>query len=260
MAKIQPFYSIQAGWLRYKNKAGMYSAFAVVSIIISGALGGIATAVGSVFDGQVFLQTTVTALIIGIVGAFLNMGYAHFAKNDIEGADVEFRDFFAGFILNRSKLIAVTIIAVLAAQGASLLLPTELMAFNITQEQSQNMEELMMAFEDQLELAKAHSSSLYLFVLIQGVLGLLLFFTAFRSSLEGEDPLVSIQWSIRHALSNVIPIITTMFLLVVLAIVVTVFTLGLGLLVVLPLIALVTYDMYTQLIQAAENIEKITPE
>ena len=47
----------------------------------------------------------------------------------------------------------------------------------------------MMAFEDQLELAKAHSSSLYLFVLIQGILGLFLFFTAFRSSLEGEGPI-----------------------------------------------------------------------
>ena len=51
-----------------------------------------------------------------------------------------------------------------------------------------------------------------------------------------------------------------MLLLLVLAIVVTVFTLGFGLLVVLPWIALVTYDMYTQLIQGDENIEKITPE
>ena len=78
--------------------------------------------------------------------------------------------------------------------------------------------------------------------------------------MEGEDPLVSIQWSIRHALSNIIPIITTMLLLVVLTIVITVFTLGLGLLVVLPLIALVTYDMYTQLLQEDENIEINTPK
>jgi uncharacterized membrane protein len=61
-------------------------------------------------------------------------------------------------------------------------------------------------------------------------------------------------------LSNIIPIITTMLLLVVLTIVITVFTLGLGLLVVLPLIALVTYDMYTQLLQEDENIEINTPK
>ena len=60
----------------------------------------------------------------------------------------------------------------------------------------------MMVFEDQLELAKAHSSSLYLFVFIQGILGLLFFFTTFSSSLEGEDPLVSIQCMSLANLSN----------------------------------------------------------
>ena len=97
MTKINPYQTAQAGWIRYKNKGGLYTAFTVFSIIVSLVITTAASSIGSIFTFNTFFQTTSMALIAGTFGGLLNIGYGHFARADEKGVPVEFGNFLEGF-------------------------------------------------------------------------------------------------------------------------------------------------------------------
>jgi len=254
MKKIAPLYALQAGWVRYKNRAGMYSAFTVLMFILSLVIAGFVTSVASVFSTSAFLERTIVALLTGIFGAMISMGWAHFARKDEKGLLVEFGDFFSGFKVNVRSLVAVTVIITLATQLLSLVVPEEIASFTLESNDG-DAEELMMAFQDLQLVYSEHINEIAIYFFSSLLLGLLFMFAQYRASLEGDDPVRAIQWSMAHAVSNTINIIALLVLIVVLTAVITVFTLGLGLLVVIPWVTLSLYDAYDQLLPDVESVE-----
>ena len=252
MNKISPLQALQAGWIRYKNRAGMYTAFAVFMFVISIVIGGVAASIAAVFSGAGFLERAVVAVITGVFGAMLNMGWCHFARKDERGDDVEFGDFFQGFKVNVRSLAAVSVVIALSTQLLSLLVPEEILSMTVDAE-SQNAEEVMMMFQDMQEVYVAHASNIMLYAVATAFLGLGLLFAQYRASLEGEDPITAIQWSFSHALPNTLRIIVLMFLVIIVTAVVAILTLGLGLLVLIPWITLALYDAYDQVILEASG-------
>jgi uncharacterized membrane protein len=136
---------------------------------------------------------------------------------------------------------------VMLSQIASLLMPPELMTFQLTEEQSQDFELMMMAFEDLSEVLQANMGSFYLFVGLQIFLSIVLMFAPYFASLNGKDGLESLADSIKLALPNFLKIFLAIFLVALIAIPVTVLTIGLGLLVIVPFMQLVAYDIFAQL-------------
>ena len=143
MRKIYPLQSIQAGWIRFSNNAGMYSSFAIISALISLVLTTVASGIGNIFSLDSFIQGVVVGIIVGVLGGIINIGYAHFAAKDELGDDVEFGDFFLGFSQNIKSLIWVLIATVLVSQLSVLFIPQELQSLNLEEQgQFQNLEEL----------------------------------------------------------------------------------------------------------------------
>jgi len=254
MKKIAPIYALQAGWVRYKNRAGMYSAFTVLMFILSLVVSGFVTTVASLFSTSAFLERTIVALLTGVFSAMLSMGWAHFARKDEQGLAVEFGDFFSGFKVNARALIAVTVIITLAIQLLSLVVPEEIASFTLESNEG-DAEELMMAFQDLQVVYMEHINVLAIYFFASLALGLLFMFAQYRASLEGDDPIAAVQWSMAHALPNTFNIVALFVLIVVLTTVITVFTLGLGLLVVVPWVTLSLYDAYDQLSPLVEAVE-----
>lgn len=258
MRKIAPLYALQAGWVRYKNRAGMYTAFGVVSLILSGMASGVITGISSVVDSVPMLQLAITFIVIGIVGAMLAMGYAHFARKDHRGEEVEFGDFFLGFKQNGKKLAAVATIVALVSQFSSLIIPEELRSAQQTQ--SGDPEELMMFFEDMYDVVLQNASSIYMYLSLMILFSIAVIFANYRASLVGDDPLEAIQWSMKHAFPNLLRIFALNFLIILISVPAVVLTLGLGLLVVIPWAALCTYDAYTQLLPEELETEVLEEE
>jgi uncharacterized membrane protein len=247
MRKISPTQAIQAGWIRYKNKAGMYTAFTVFSLVVSLVFATVAGGIGGLFSFNTFIQTTIIAIIAGIGSGLLNVGYAHFARKDEAGEDVEFGNFLDGFRINVKSIVVVMVATVVLSQLSTLLMPSELMTFQLTEDQSQDFELMMMAFEDLSEVLQANMGSFYLFVGLQIFLSIVLMFAPYFASLNGKDGLESLADSIKLALPNFLKIFLAIFLVALIAIPVTVLTIGLGLLVIVPFMQLVAYDIFAQL-------------
>lgn len=247
MRKISPTQAIQAGWIRYKNKAGMYTAFTVFSLVVSLVFATVAGGIGGLFSFNTFIQTTIIAIIAGIGSGLLNVGYAHFARKDEAGEDVEFGNFLDGFRINVKSIVVVMVATVVLSQLSTLLMPSELMTFQLTEDQSQDFELMMMAFEDLSEVLQANMGSFYLFVGLQIFLSIVLMFAPYFASLNGKDGLESLADSIKLALPNFLKIFLVIFLVALIAIPVTILTIGLGLLVIVPFMQLVAYDIFAQL-------------
>ena len=225
----------------------MYTAFTLFSVIVSIVVATVATRIGGVFAFNTFIQTTVIAILAGIVSGLLNVGFAHFARKDEAGEDVEFGLFLDGFRINVKSVIVVMVATVMLSQIASLLMPPELMTFQLTEEQSQDFELMMMAFEDLSEVLQANMGSFYLFVGLQIFLSIALMFAPYFASLNGKDGLESLADSIKLALPNFLKIFLAILLVTLIAIPVTILTIGLGLLVIVPFMQLVAYDIFAQL-------------
>jgi hypothetical protein len=247
MRKISPTQAVQAGWIRYKNKAGMYTAYTVFSLVVSVVFATVAGGIGGLFSFNSFIQTTIIAIIAGIGSGLLNVGFAHFARKDEAGEEVEFGTFLDGFRINVKSIVVVMVATVLLSQLTSLLMPQELMSFQLTEEQSQDFELMMMAFEDLSEVLQANMGNFYLFLGLQVVLSIVLIFAPYFASLKGKDGLESLVDSIKLGLPNFLQIFLALLNVTLIAIPVTIVTLGLGLLVIVPLIQLVAYDIFAQL-------------
>ena len=247
MRKISPTQAVQAGWIRYKNKAGMYTAYTVFSLVVSVVFATVAGGIGGLFSFNTFIQTTIIAIIAGIGSGLLNVGFAHFARKDEAGQEVEFGNFLDGFRINTKSVVVVMVATVVLSQLSSLLMPQELMTFQLTEEQSQDFELMMMAFEDLSEVLQANMGNFYLFIGLQILLSIVLMFAPYFASLNGKDGLESLAESIKLAFPNFFQIFFALLLITLIAIPVTVMTLGLGLLVIVPLVQLLAYDIFAQL-------------
>ena len=225
----------------------MYTAFTVFSLVVSLVFATVAGGIGGLFSFNTFIQTTIIAIIAGIGSGLLNVGYAHFARKDEAGEDVEFGNFLDGFRINVKSIVVVMVATVVLSQLSTLLMPQELMTFQLTEEQSQDFELMMMAFEDLSEVLQSNMGNFYLFIGIQIVLSIVLMFAPYFASLKGKDGLESLFDSVKFTLANFFQIFFALLLVTLIAIPVTVLTLGLGLLVIVPLIQLVAYDIFAQL-------------
>lgn len=225
----------------------MYTAFTVFSLVVSLVFATVAGGIGGLFSFNTFIQTTIIAIIAGIGSGLLNVGYAHFARKDEAGEDVEFGNFLDGFRINVKSIVVVMVATVVLSQLSTLLMPPELMTFQLTEDQSQDFELMMMAFEDLSEVLQANMGSFYLFVGLQIFLSIVLMFAPYFASLNGKDGLESLADSIKLALPNFLKIFLAIFLVALIAIPVTVLTIGLGLLVIVPFMQLVAYDIFAQL-------------
>jgi len=262
MRKIHPLQAIQAGWIRYSNKAGMYTSFTIMTLLISLVLTAVASGIGNIFSFNSFIQGTVVAILVGVVGGVINIGYAHFASKDESGIDVEFGDFFLGFSENVKSLVLVLIATVLISQISALTVPQELQNLNLEEEnQIQNFEELTMIFEEIGVVFWDNIGSILSFLAIQLFFGIVLMFAPFAASLEKQDAIQALRSSIGSALPNFFNILIA-YLMIALAVAIFTFLLSLlgtagliilvissfiGLFVFIPVLNLVAYDMFTQL-------------
>ena len=188
MRKIHPLQAIQAGWIRYSNKAGMYTSFTIMTLLISLVLTAVASGIGNIFSFNTFIQGTVVAILVGVVGGVINIGYAHFAAKDESGVDVEFGDFFLGFSENVKSLVLVLIATVFVSQISALTTPQELQNLNLEEEnQIQSLEELSMIFEEIVVVFLDNIGSILSFLALQLFLGIVLMFAPFAASLEKQD-------------------------------------------------------------------------
>jgi hypothetical protein len=262
MRKIHPLQAIHAGWIRYSNKAGMYSSFTIMTILISLVLTSVASGIGNIFSFNSFIQGTVVAILVGVVGGIINIGYAHFAAKDESGDDVEFGDFFLGFSENVKSLMLVLIATALVSQLSVLSIPKELQNLNLEEEsQIQNLEELTMLAEEFGVVFWDNIGSILTFLAIQCFLGIVLMFAPFTASLEKQDAIQALRFSIVSALPNFFNILFA-YLIIVLAIALCAFLLSLlgaagliilmissfiGLFIFIPVLNLIAYDMFSQL-------------
>ena len=262
MKKIHPLQAIQAGWIRYSNKAGMYTSFTVMTLLISLVLTSVATGIGIVFSFNTFIQDTVVAILIGVVSGIINIGYAHFAAKDESGDAAEFGNFLLGFSTNIKSLILVLIATVFITQINSLTIPQELQNLNLEEEnQIQDLEELMMFFDEIGIILVDNIGSILLFLGVQVFLGIILMFAPFAASLENQDAIQALRYSIMTALPNFFNILFA-YLIIGLAVgmytylllllgtpgtIILLVSFFIGLFVVIPVLNLIAYDMFTQL-------------
>ena len=249
MTKINPYHTAQAGWIRFKNKGGLYTAFTVFSIIVSLVIATAASSIGSIFTFNTFFQTTVMALIAGAFGGLLNIGYAHFARADEQGVPVEFGNFLEGFKSHVRSLVLVMVATVILSQLSTLIMPVELREFQLTEEQTQDMELLLMAVEDLSEAVNANIFGTYGYVFLSLFLSIAFMFAPYFASLEGEDAINALRRSVSLSLRHFLRIFLTIALTLLVAIPFLVITLGFGVLIVIPVLQLVSYDIYAQLTQ-----------
>ena len=261
MKKIDPFYALQAGWVRYKNKAGMYTAYTIIffiaSVLIAQVAAGLAGMLG--FMG-VRLATLIMSLVVGAGSMFLSMGFAHVARMDERGESVEFGDFFHAFKVNQKQLFGVVLITTLIGQIGGFFMPEEISALGSGQFDFNNMDEIQMVFEDMADIYAENSGIIVLVALVQIVFGVGFMFSTYRASMEGDELMEALQWSFPRAWKNFLRLLILGLMVAVLAMVLTLLTLFIGLLVIIPWLILVQYDVYDQLCDKPEGIDPIVEE
>ena len=89
--------------------------------------------------------------------------------------------------------------------------------------------------------------SICLFLGLQMVLQIVLILAPYFASLKGRDGFQSLVDSIKLALPNFLEIFLALFIVSLIAIPVVIFTIGLGILVIVPFVQLVAYDIFAQL-------------
>ena len=261
MKKIDPFYALQAGWVRYKNKAGMYTAYTIIffiaSVLIAQVAAGLAGMLG--FMG-VRLATLIMSLVVGAGSMFLSMGFAHVARMDERGESVEFGDFFHAFKVNQKQLFGVVLITTLIGQIGGFFMPEEISALGSGQFDFNNMDEIQMVFEDMADIYAENSGIIVLVALVQIVFGVGFMFSTYRASMEGDELMEALQWSFPRAWKNFLRLLILGLMVAVLAMVFSLLTLFIGLLVIIPWLILVQYDVYDQLCDKPEGIDPIVEE
>jgi len=261
MKKIDPFYALQAGWVRYKNKAGMYTAYTIVffiaSLLIAQVASGLAGMLG--FMG-VRLATLIMSLVVGAGSMFLSMGFAHVARMDERGESVEFGDFFHAFKVNQKQLFGVVLITTLIGQIGGFFMPEEIGALATGQLDFNNLDEVQMMFEDMAEIYVEHSGIIVLVALIQIVFGVGFMFSTYRASMEGDELMEALQWSFPRAWKNFLRLLVLGIMVFVIAMVMSLITFFIGLLAIIPWLILVQYDIYDQLCDKPEGVDPIVEE
>jgi len=261
MKKIDPFYALQAGWVRYKNKAGMYTAYTIVffiaSVLIAQVAAGLAGMLG--FMG-VRLATLIMSLVVGAGSMFLSMGFAHVARMDERGESVEFGDFFHAFKVNQKQLFGVVLITTLIGQIGGFFMPEEISALGSGQFDFNNMDEIQMVFEDMADIYAENSGIIVLVALVQIVFGVGFMFSTYRASMEGEELMEALQWSFPRAWKNFLRLLVLGILVFVIAMVMSLITFFIGLLAIIPWLILVQYDIYDQLCDKPEGVDPIVEE
>jgi len=269
MKKIDPFYALQAGWVRYKNNAGKYTFFLIVvlAIMFFGFMG--VALLASVLMLAVGPVVPVLLLILlYLVSKFLWIGIAHFARKDEESGSVLFEDFFGAFRINRRKLFGVFFISFILYQTLASLVPLSQEYIPILESMPQNPSETeaRMFTEELYEVFLNNPFPIYVLLGTLFIIRFLFSFAAFRSSLESYSSFRSIKWSILCVISNVIPVTFWYFLLSVPIILISWSNAYIGGLAFLPLIILipwmllVKYDMYDQLCDKPEGVDPIVEE
>jgi len=261
MKKIDPFYALQAGWVRYKNKAGMYTAYTIIffiaSVLIAQVAAGLAGMLG--FMG-VRLATLIMSLVVGAGSMFLSMGFAHVARMDERGESVEFGDFFHAFKVNQKQLFGVVLITTLIGQIGGFFMPEEISALGSGQFDFNNMDEIQMVFEDMADIYAENSGIIVLVALVQIVFGVGFMFSTYRASMEGEELMEALQWSFPRAWKNSLRLLVLGILVFVIAMVMSLITFFIGLLAIIPWLILVQYDIYDQLCDKPEGVDPIVEE
>jgi len=261
MKKIDPFYALQAGWVRYKNKAGMYTAYTIIffiaSVLIAQVAAGLAGMLG--FMG-VRLATLIMSLVVGAGSMFLSMGFAHVARMDERGESVEFGDFFHAFKVNQKQLFGVVLITTLIGQIGGFFMPEEISALGSGQFDFNNMDEIQMVFEDMADIYAENSGIIVLVALVQIVFGVGFMFSTYRASMEGEELMEALQWSFPRAWKNFLRLLVLGILVFVIAMVMSLITFFIGLLAIIPWLILVQYDIYDQLCDKPEGVDPIVEE
>ena len=149
MKKIDPFYALQAGWVRYKNNAGMYTAFTIVWFIATLLISTVASGMGGMFAllGE-RLVALLMAIVLGAGTMFLTMGFSHVARKDELGAGVNFGDFFNALRVNQKELFGVVVLTTVLGQLGSFFMPSEFLAVASSGLDFSNLDELQMMAED----------------------------------------------------------------------------------------------------------------
>ncbi|MEY2970878.1 MAG: hypothetical protein RLZZ599_1251 [Bacteroidota bacterium] len=261
MKKIDPFYALQAGWVRYKNKAGMYTAYTIVFFIASVLIAQVATGLAGMLGFMgVRLSTLIMSLVVGAGSMFLSMGFAHVARMDERGESVEFGDFFHAFKVNQKQLFGVVLITTLIGQIGGFFMPEEIGALATGQLDFNNLDEVQMMFEDMAEIYVEHSGIIVLVALIQIVFGVGFMFSTYRASMEGDELMEALQWSFPRAWKNFLRLLVLGIMVFVIAMVMSLITFFIGLLAIIPWLILVQYDIYDQLCDKPEGVDPIVEE
>jgi len=261
MKKIDPFYALQAGWVRYKNNAGMYTAFTIVWFIATLLITTVATGMGGMFAllGERFVALLM-AIVLGAGTIFLTMGFSHVARKDELGAGVEFGDFFNALRVNQKQLLGVVVITSILGQLGTFFMPEGFAALSAGQFDFSNLDELQMMVEDMQEVYMDNTGIIMLVALIQIVFGVGFMFATYRASLEGEGAMEALKWSFPRAWGNFFRIFVLALMMGVIAIILGVLTLFIGFLVIIPWMILVQFEMYDQICDKPEGLDPVVEE
>ncbi|MEY2964008.1 MAG: hypothetical protein RL754_1269 [Bacteroidota bacterium] len=247
MGKISPLYALQAAWVRYKNKGGMYTVFFIVGLFVSFAASSFALAIGGALT---FLNTTlgsmVAALLVGVVSTFITLGYAHFARQDEQGLQPVFNNFFDGFKSHTKTVIAVALVVTLVSQFIQLGLTSDVPVFEMGEETG-DFEEMLMALEDYSETIMPYVPQILISVVLLMLFSLFVMFAPYHSSFTGEGLAYSLKWSAKSVLGNLLPILFTYLAAIIIGTFLVVLTFGLAVLVFAPYLNLLQYELYDQL-------------
>ena len=261
MKKIDPFYALQAGWVRYKNNAGMYTAFTIVWFIATLFISTVASGMGGMFAllGE-RLVALLMAIILGAGTMFLTMGFSHVARKDELGEGVNFGDFFNALRVNQKELFGVVVITSVLGQLGTFFMPEGFAALASSGFDFSNLDELQMMAEDMQELYMDNMGIIAMVTLIQVVFGVGFMFATYRASLDGEGAMEALKWSFPRAWSNFFRIFVLALMIGIIAIVLGVLTLFIGFLVIIPWMILVQFEMYDQLCDKPEGIDPVVEE
>jgi len=261
MKKIDPLYALQAGWVRYKNKAGMYTAYTIIWFVATLLISSIAAGMGGMFAflGE-RLPALIIAIVLGVGTIFLSMGYAHVARKDELGEEVEFGDFFNALRVNQKQLFGVVVITSVLGQLGTFFMPEGFAALASGQLDFSNLDELQMMLEDMQEVYMDNMGIIMLVALIQIVFGIGFMFSTYRASLDGEEAMEALKWSFPRAWSNFFRILALALMIGIIAIIFGVLTLFIGFLVVIPWLILVQFEMYDQLCDKPESLDPVVEE
>ncbi|HAP71265.1 MAG TPA: hypothetical protein DCQ41_02255 [Cryomorphaceae bacterium] len=261
MKKIDPFYALQAGWVRYKNNAGMYTAFTIVWFIATLLITTVATGMGGILTllGE-RLVALLMAIVLGAGTIFLTMGFSHVARKDELGTGVEFGDFFTALRVNQTQLFGVVVITSILGQLGTFFMPEGFATLSTGQFDFSNLDELQMMVEDMQEVYMDNMGVIMLATLIQIVFGVGFMFSTYRASLEGEGPMEALKWSFPRAWSNFFRIFVLALMTGIIAIILGVLTLFIGFLVIIPWMILVQFEMYDQICDKPEGLDPVVEQ